>query len=175
MKEFWKSEWKGIIFTIILGCLLHFTYELSERNAFAALFSAVNESTWEHLKLLFFPYVIFALIRRFDSTKLPAVYSTANFLGVLSGLLFIPSVFYFYTAILGSHYPAVDISIFVLSVILSYFVSYTISVNNKPCFNQFSILLLTLIALIFFLFTFFPPQTPLFLDPVSGSYGIFGS
>ena len=45
----------SIIFTFILGTLLHFTYKWSEENAIVGIFSAVNESTWEHLKLLYFP------------------------------------------------------------------------------------------------------------------------
>ena len=45
-----------IIFAIILGTLLHFTYKWSNKNMLVGAFSAVNESTWEHLKLLFFPY-----------------------------------------------------------------------------------------------------------------------
>ena len=45
----------GILFTIALGTLLHFTYDISGNSDFVAIFSAVNESTWEHLKLLFFP------------------------------------------------------------------------------------------------------------------------
>lgn len=44
------------IFISILGVLLHFTYEWSGDNPAVGLFSAVNESTWEHLKLIFFPY-----------------------------------------------------------------------------------------------------------------------
>ncbi len=35
----------------LVGCLLHFTYAWSGRNKFVAIFSAVNESTWEHIKL----------------------------------------------------------------------------------------------------------------------------
>ena len=51
---------KTYIFAMILGSLLHFTYEWSNENSFVGSFSAINESTWEHLKLLFFLFrVIF--------------------------------------------------------------------------------------------------------------------
>ena len=44
-----------VIICLILGTLLHFTYEWSGENPIIALFSAVNESIWEHLKLAFYP------------------------------------------------------------------------------------------------------------------------
>ena len=50
------------IFISILGVLLHFTYEWSGDNPAVGLFSAVNESTWEHLKLIFFPMLLLTLI-----------------------------------------------------------------------------------------------------------------
>ena len=50
------------IFVMILGTLLHFTYEWFGENLFIASFSAVNESTWKHLKLLFFPMLITIII-----------------------------------------------------------------------------------------------------------------
>lgn len=50
------------IFISILGVLLHFTYEWSGDNPAIGLFSAVNESTWEHLKLIFFPMLLLTMI-----------------------------------------------------------------------------------------------------------------
>lgn len=43
------------VFCIVLGTILHFTYKWSNNNNFIGIFSATNESTWEHLKLVFFP------------------------------------------------------------------------------------------------------------------------
>lgn len=52
----------SILFVFLLGTLLHFTYELSGNNLFIATFSAVNESVWEHLKLIFFPSLLTVII-----------------------------------------------------------------------------------------------------------------
>ncbi len=57
----------GILFTSVLGSLLHFVYEWTGENPLAALFSPVNESVFEHCKLLFFPallYTLFEIIAR---------------------------------------------------------------------------------------------------------------
>ena len=119
MKNIKYVELIGIVFTIIAGSLLHFTFEWSGNNQFVALFSAVNESTWEHLKLLFFPYVIYAIFEYFYIGHNYSNYITAKCIGVLSGLIFIPVVFYAYTYILGTNYLVLDISLFVLSLGLS--------------------------------------------------------
>ncbi|MCI6019517.1 MAG: DUF6512 family protein, partial [Clostridiales bacterium] len=52
----------GTLFVLILGTLSHFFYEWSNQNFFVGLVSPVNESTWEHMKLLFFPMLLYALI-----------------------------------------------------------------------------------------------------------------
>lgn len=51
----------GVIFTFLAGTLLHFTYEWSGNNFWVGLFSPVNESTWEHMKLLFFPMLFYSI------------------------------------------------------------------------------------------------------------------
>ena len=58
---FW--ELGGFLFTGALGTLLHFVYEWSGGSALAAWFSAVNESTWEHMKLLFVPLFLFSVVQ----------------------------------------------------------------------------------------------------------------
>ena len=57
-----KTNLFRFIFISVLGVLLHFTYEWSGDNAVVGLFSAVNESTWEHLKLLFFPFLLLTIL-----------------------------------------------------------------------------------------------------------------
>ena len=52
----------GMIFTGITGTLLHFLFQWSTYKPAIALFSSVNESTWEHLKLLFFPVLLYTLL-----------------------------------------------------------------------------------------------------------------
>lgn len=167
-----KYEISGIFFTIILGSLLHFTYEWSNGVNMVALFSAVNESTWEHLKLLFFPYLLFAI---FEYILLQDEYEniiTAKCFGVISGMLFIPILFYSYIAVFQKDSFLYDISIFVLSVILSYVISYTIMRKNSCSLETICIYILLLVTIAFFVFTFKPPECFIFLDPVTGSYGL---
>ena len=76
------------IFVMILGTLLHFIYEWSGDNIFVASFSAVNESTWEHLKLLFFPMLLTTIIGYFYLRKNYPNFLCARLLGILTALLF---------------------------------------------------------------------------------------
>ena len=69
-KSFSKFQVFSTIFSLISGVLLHFAYEWSDNNTFVGLFSAVNESTWEHLKLVFFPSLIYFLFEYFSSRVL---------------------------------------------------------------------------------------------------------
>ena len=107
----------GILFVSVAGTLLHFVYDWSGQNPLAGLFSPVNESTWEHMKLLFFPMLLYGLI------AVPGLKTTYSFLpcaygeGMLLGLLLIPTLFYTYSGILGFSVPPVDIAIFYVSVI----------------------------------------------------------
>lgn len=52
----------GIIFVMLTGTLSHFLYDWSGQNPVVGLFTPVNESIWEHMKLLFFPMLLYSLI-----------------------------------------------------------------------------------------------------------------
>ena len=58
---FW--ELGGFLFVGALGTLLHFVYEWSGGSIPAACVSAVNESAWEHMKLLFVPLFLFSVVQ----------------------------------------------------------------------------------------------------------------
>ena len=53
------------IAAILAGCVLHFLYGWWP-NALTALFSPVNESLWEHVKLVFWPFLGAALVLNRD-------------------------------------------------------------------------------------------------------------
>ena len=55
----------GFALTSVGGTLLHFLYEWTGESKIAALFSGVNESTWEHMKLLFWPMLLYAIVQSF--------------------------------------------------------------------------------------------------------------
>ena len=166
-----KSNIRAFFFIAVIGTLLHFTYEWTGKNLLVGLFSAVNESTWEHMKLLFMPAFFYFL---FESKKYGQ--DCENLLisrtcGLLAGLLFIPVAFYTYTGIIGRSFLAADIAIFYFSVFLTLYISSHMRNRHFRPTSLAALLLLIAVFLVFAIFTFFPPHIDLFLDPVTVRYG----
>ena len=62
-KKFRRHLFIGMLIVAALGTLFHFAYDFTGQNRLIGLFVAINESTWEHMKLLFFPLFFFALMQ----------------------------------------------------------------------------------------------------------------
>jgi len=167
-------ELVGTVFIIILGSMLHFTFELSGNNPALGVFSAVNESVWEHLKLVFWPALLFMIVEYSPLKKKADNFALAKTAGTYLAIALIPIVFYSYTAITGKSIFVIDISTFVIAVIIGQATSYKLLTHKKlpESFERISLALLILLGIAFLLFTFYPPQLPIFRDPNTGKYGI---
>ena len=163
----------GFVFTGIAGSLLHFLYEWTGESALVAPFSAVNESIWEHMKLLFVPMFLFALVQNFFLMEAPENFWCIKLIGILSGVLSIPVLYYTYTGVFGKSLDWVNIIIFFVAAAISYTAETKLCLNNKfGCGNSvLPLLLLCLLALTFVILTYIPPEIPLFADPLTGAYG----
>lgn len=160
----------GIFFTIIVGALLHFAYQYSGNNRIVGLFTPVNESTWEHLKLLFFPMLLYSIMEYFAFGRDVSNYIGAKSIGIVIGMILIVVLFYAYTGILKRNALLADIAIFMISVVAAYIIGWQIMINGCPIPN-YSIILIIMFIIFFFVFTYYPPHNILFLDPVSKGYG----
>ncbi len=155
----------GAIFVSILGTILHFFYRWSGENFIVGMFSPVNESVWEHMKMLFFPMLLYIIYMSFLFQKNDSL-RAALILAALAGLLMIPTLFYTYSGILGFQITAIDISIFYISVILTFIFSYRMILYGR-FHNGAGILTLVLLltAVLFFVFSLYPPDLGLFRIP----------
>ncbi len=159
----------GFFCVSLLGCLNHFVYELSGRSPAAAVFAPVNESTWEHLKLLFFPYILFLTAEFILCGRKTDGFLFSGVTGVLCGMLFIPAAFYLYTSITGKSCFVIDILIFFAAVLISFRVrsERTARGIDRGIMKSLSaVILIAGITALFIGFTFFPPDSPLFRSPV---------
>ena len=165
----------GFIFISIVGTLLHFTYELSNHNKYVALFSAVNESTWEHIKIALTPYFVWSLVDLYLYGNLNN-YFFAKLVGVLSIVIIIPIIFYTYQIFTKKPILFVDIITFYVAIFLGQYFSYlSLNMNDVPHFiNYLSIILLTIIFGIYITATIMPIKNFLFKDPLTNKYGIKG-
>lgn len=162
----------SIFFTFVLGTILHFTYRWASENKVVGLFSAVNESTWEHLKLLYFPMLITTIIGLFYFKKAVSNFMCSKTIGILIALVFTVVFFYTYTGVLGKNIALIDISSFFIATILGEFIAYVLIVNKFKYNNVVAIIILIILFISFFIFTYKVPKIGLFKDPITGLYGV---
>ena len=169
-----KSEIIVTIISLILGTLLHFTYQWSGKSLFVASFSAVNESVWEHLKLIFYPMTLMAIIQYFLVKDNVNNYIEANTIGIFSGISFIIISFFTYTGIIGTNFFLLDILIFIISVIFGEWISYRFMIRDDESNLKSKILasiILVFLIICFIVCTYYPPEVNLYRDPTTGLYG----
>ena len=153
------------IFVMILGVLFHFTYDWSGKNIIVGFFSATNESTWEHLKLIFFPMFISSVVGFLVLGKSIMNYWCARLKGIVSAMVFTVVFFYTYIGVLGYNIDIINILTFFVAVLIGEFISYSFMVSNKSCNNISSAIGLMVIFALFILFTYSNPDIGLFREP----------
>ncbi len=170
------SLWQffGFGVTALGGTLLHYLYEWTGESRIAALFSGVNESTWEHMKLLYFPLLIFSIAEYFILGREYESYWCVKLKGTVLGLVSIPVIFYTLNGVFGKTPDWLNISIFFVAAALVFgFENYLFKKNIK-CKAPSKLCLGILLAIggLFMLFTFKTPEIGVFRDPLTGGYGI---
>ena len=163
----------GFAVTAFLGTVLHFAYDWLGGAWWVAPLSGVNESTWEHMKLLFWPMLLFAVIQSFFFRD-RGDFLCIKLRGTLLGLILIPVLFYTYNGAVGKSPDWLNIAIFFIAAAISFlYESKMFKENNIGCRHpKLAISLLIAIALLFFVFTFRTPKLGIFKDPLTGNYGI---
>lgn len=163
----------GFLFTAVLGTLLHFAFDLLGGLPVVALFAPVNESIFEHMKLLFVPLFVFSLLEYLFAKEKQPCFWWRRLLSLSLATLIIPLLYYGYVGAFGRSVDAVNIAIYYLAAAFAFFIDQRLS-KKEHCEKTglLPLFILLLLYALFILFTFFPPTLPLFADPVTGSYGI---
>lgn len=166
-------QFAGFVMTVLGGTILHFLYGLTKESVLVAPFSAVNESIWEHMKLMYFPLFVFALIQsrffreynRFWCIKL---------IGIITGLVLIPVLFYTYNGAFGKSPDWLNMTIFFLSAaIVLILETLLFKQDSLHCrFHWIPFAVIYFIGVLFILFTFITPKIPVFQNPLTGLYGL---
>ena len=167
------AQFLGFAVTALGGILLHFLYEWLGMAVWVAPLSGVNESTWEHMKLLFWPTLIFAITQSFFF-KDRKDFWCVKLRGILLGLILIPVIFYTYNGVVGKSPDWLNIAIFFICAAVAYsYETRLFRADKLHCTSpKIAIGLLAAIGALFVLFTFITPEINLFRDPLTGSYGI---
>ena len=164
-KELRISFLIGFVFICVFGTLLHFLYEWTGDNRLVGLISSINESTWEHMKLFFFPMLLFTIIMSYFNilqTHYPALVP-ALLLGLQAGTWFIPTAFYTYSGILGRTITWVDVLIFYIAVFFGLRIAYSQTKNSALQKYDAPLRICAMILLtLFMVFSYYPPELGIF-------------
>lgn len=163
----------GFAVTSLLGTVLHFLYDWTGGAVWTAPFSGVNESTWEHMKLLFWPMFLFAIVQSFFFRDREDFWCV-KLRGILLGLALIPVLFYTYNGVIGPSPDWINIAIFFVSAAVAYlYETRQLGRGEGECaFPRAAFAVLCGIAVLFGVFTFLTPEIGIFRDPLTGTYGI---
>ena len=156
-------QWIGFGVVTLGGTILHFLYNWTGGSIWVAPFSGINESVWEHMKLLFWPLFLFALVqRRFFREQ--ENFWRVKLYSILLGLLLIPVLFYTCNGAFGKSPDWLNIAIFYISAGAVFLFEHWAFQNIRRS-SRLAFAVLCLVGILFIIFTFAPPQLPLFQAP----------
>ncbi len=170
-----RWEIAGIVFIVLFGSMWHFVYEWAGYWRPLALIFPVNESTWEHFKLGFWPALVWALIELPFIRKKANNFAFAKMVGLIAMPVVTALLFYGYTAVLGHNLLFADISTFVVGVVVGQLLSMWLMIRPEievPWLRWGALGVLVIMTVAFLTLTHYPPKNFLFVDPRNGEYGI---
>ena len=154
----------------ILGTLLHFLYDWTGESGIVKPFSAIDESTWQHMKIMYFPMILFGAVEWWFFREEYPCFFGVKLVGILVGLLLIPILFYTYNGAFGKSPDWLNITIFMVADICAYAVEYMLFKRAeggcRKVWGALSLTVIIVIGALFVTFTYAPPKLPLFISPV---------
>ena len=136
------------------------------------MFAAVNESTWEHIKIALTPTLLWGLVDGFIYGSNPN-YFFAKFISLISIIILMPALYYSHKAIIKKELFILDIISFYIVIISSQYLFYILlRINAIPYIIQY--LSCAGIFLVFggyMIHTLMPVKSFLFKDPITNKYG----
>ena len=162
----------SVIVISIVGTLSHFLYDLSNHNKVIGLFAAVNESTWEHIKIALTPTILWGLVDGLIFGANPN-YFLAKLISLITIILLMPMLFYGHRYIARKDYFIFDIATFYIVIIASQLVfHYLIGLKPVNFYAQYmSCVSLFVIFGSYMVLTLLPIKNFIFKDPLTNKYG----
>ena len=164
--------WLSVIIVSLVGTLAHFLYDISHQKRILGLFAAVNESTWEHIKIAITPTLLWSLYDGYLYGTNPN-YFCAKLLSLLLLTFFIPFIFYSYKHFTKKPVLIVDILTFYIAIVLSQLTLYVV-LSTAPVFHFLQYLSCVGLFVFFGCYmtlTLEPLKNVIFKDPITGKYG----
>ncbi|NLM63109.1 MAG: hypothetical protein GX190_02175 [Mollicutes bacterium] len=168
------------IILLLVGSLLHFAYDFFNNNFIVGLFTPINESVWEHLKLAFFPILFWWIVFYWRKNKRYNLKRNKWFLGclvsIITSIIIILGGHYFMKFGLNIHSVLIDIILFYIAIFTGQYAGY--HVYNFSEFSKidniyFPVVAIGVIIIVFIILTISPLKLPVFEDPKTNTYGIY--
>lgn len=166
-----------IILLFLVGSLLHFTYDMTKHNKWVSVFSAVNESYWEHIKIVFWPLFLLYFVEFIIGGYEIASFIPAKTIALYSVPVSMIAMVFAYKYFTKKNVLALDIIAFLLTIVVAQVISSLMLSELNPSLWSIglSCIFLFIIMLAFMIFTKHPPKEPdLFKDPITSKYGLKG-
>lgn len=163
------------VVTTLIGVFYHYLFAICNNNPFVGIFTPVNESIFEHLKLLFFPFILVSVLDIFINKKTFKNIMPYRIFNITLSIIILPMLYYFLQSI-GIKSAFINIFLYVILIAAVCFLSYEDEkkqlIPNKNIII-ISLLIFLLLFALFIIMTFNPPKVELFKDPLNGNYGIW--
>lgn len=164
----------SVVLCLLLSVVFHFLYTAFP-SPITSIFFSVNESIWEHMKLITMPIIFTSIIEYFlyKSFNIPYHnFTLAIGISSLFGIMFYLILYLPITSIF-KHNFIIAIVILLLTFIFSSYISYIVLNTNQVKYsNLIGFLLIFINIIIFAIFTYNPPKNYLFYDTQTKSYGM---
>lgn len=173
-KLYKRLEIAGGPVVFAIASFLHFLYDLTGKSVVGALFGSVNESVWEHLKIFAIAYIVYAVFVLLWANPPIKKYVWAKALGLYGLCISIALFFYIYTFFTGKPILFLDLASGLAFSVLFHYLSYRITLKESNTGQYFytGVMLILLAIIMILCFTYYPPKSVLFKDPITGLYGI---
>lgn len=166
----------GIPALFVIGAIFHYLYKICGENIVIGAFAPVNESVWEHEKMIVIPmifwwsiyYLVFHKERNIPRRK----WFTGAMVSLLSALILIPMFFYFYTGAFAIELTSIDICILFIALLAGHLLGLHIYRHADGLPVWICVTVLISVIVIFIICTFLTPHIAMCWDTARGGYGI---
>lgn len=163
----------GIVIAFLLCFPLHFLYDKFP-NFITSVFGPVNESIWEHMKILFGGILLSGIIQKIIVILKKENYNNICFSNFVAGIVSIPIFLVLFLPVyymIGENMP-VTIFIMFVTIVISEVISYLVMKKSDLGMEKITIFFVIGVYIIFTFLSYFPPRTEIFMDPKEKTYGI---
>lgn len=168
-----KIKVLSVIIAFSLCFPLHFFYD-NFPSFLTSIFAPVNESLWEHMKMLFGSIILTGVIQKIiihsKKEKINNV-CISNFIGALTSIPIFLIIYLPIYNFVGENL-AISIIIMFITIVIAEIISYKIMNKRDFKLEHLTVFFVIIVYIIFALLTYFPPRNGIFIDPTTSTYGI---